>query len=134
MSEEEITTYHRLAKEAGNKLRAYILSVSSGAAGLFFFSLANSGEQGFSRTEKWLLFTGLISFVATIALCLIELRVDARRFFALAVELKKPVSERRWDGNMKFKRVRFWLLHASYCTLGLGVLATSVYLMIRILA
>ncbi|WP_262360752.1 hypothetical protein [Vibrio cholerae] len=38
--QEEINQYHGLAKDAGNRLRAYILSVSSGATGVFFLALS----------------------------------------------------------------------------------------------
>jgi len=36
------TKYHNLAKDAGNKLRAYILSVASGGTGIFFLALTKT--------------------------------------------------------------------------------------------
>jgi hypothetical protein len=37
------TNFHALAKDAGNRLKAYILAYASGATGVFFLSLAGSG-------------------------------------------------------------------------------------------
>ncbi|MAO68419.1 MULTISPECIES: hypothetical protein [Idiomarina] len=125
---EEIAKYHELAKDAGNRLRAYILSVSSGATGVFFFALTKSDGSDLSVTDKWLLSVALISFVVTVCLCLYELRVDAKRFFALTTELKKSESEQNWDKNKQYKSNRYWLIHSSYVSLAMGILATSIYL------
>jgi len=125
---EEIAKYHELAKDAGNRLRAYILSVSSGATGVFFLALTKSGGGDLCATDKWLLSVALVSFVATVGLCLYELRVDAKRFFALTQELNKPESEQRWEKNKQYKSKRYWLIHGSYITLAVAILATSIYL------
>lgn len=125
---EEIAKYHELAKDAGNRLRAYILSVSSGATGVFFLALTKSGGSELSATDKWLLSVALVSFVATVGLCLYELRVDAKRFFALAKELSKPESEQSWEQNEHYKSKRYWLIHGSYVTLAVAIGATSFYL------
>jgi len=129
---EEIFKYHELAKDAGNRLRSYILSVSSGATGVFFFALTASSEQSMSTPQKWLLALALASFVVTVGLCLYELRIDAQRFFFLAKELEKPTETRSWDKNEYFKAKRFWLIHISYATLCVGILATSFYLVLAI--
>lgn len=131
---EEIAKYHELAKDAGNRLRAYILSVSSGATGVFFLALTKSSGSELSVTDKWLLLVALISFVVTVGLCLYELRIDAKRFFALATELKKPESEQSWDKNEHYKSKRYWLIHGSYVSLAMGILATSTYLVRAILS
>ena len=131
MSEPQ--TFHTLAKDAGNRLRSYILSVSSGATGVFLFALTRSNKGEYSNLEKGLLLSALVCFVTTVALCLYELRIDAKRFFNLAKELEKPESDHSWDLNNRLKTRRFWLIHASYVTLALGVLSTSIYLAIRIL-
>ena len=130
--QDESSTFHALAKDAGNRLRAYILSVSSGATAVFFFSLTQAKTDQFSDTEKWLLGLALFCYMATVALCLFELRVDARRFFALTKELRKPETERRWDQNERYKTVRYWLIHASYITLSFAVILTGTYLLMRI--
>ncbi|XOF32535.1 MAG: hypothetical protein ACL93V_10900 [Candidatus Electrothrix sp. YB6] len=85
----EIGKYHELAKDAGNRLRAYILSVSSGATGVFFLALTKQDKVALSCMEKWFLSLSLLAFVITVALCLYELRIDAQRFFCLAKELEK---------------------------------------------
>ena len=131
-TQEEIFKYHELAKDAGNRLRSYILSVSSGATGVFFLALTTTFENSISDTQKWLLGFALVSFVATVGLCLYELRIDAQRFFFLAKELEKPAENRNWDKNEGFKSKRFCLIHASYVTLGAGILATSIYLVLAI--
>ncbi len=128
----EINTYHSLAKDAGNRLRSYILSVASGAAGVFFLALTKSEAGKFTSCEKWLLLIALIGFVLTVGLCLYELRIDAQRFFSLAKELEKPEQERVWTENESFKTKRYRLIHASYVTLSFGVISTSIYLILKI--
>ena len=130
---DEIFKYHELAKDAGNRLRSYILSVSSGASGVFFLGLTAVGERAFSTLEKWLLVLALLAFVSTVGLCLYELRIDAKRFFALAKELGKPEGDQRWDENERYKSKRYWLIHASYVTLGVAICATSIYLVMAII-
>lgn len=125
---EEIYKYHELAKDAGNRLRAYILSVSSGATGVFFLALTKSEVSELCATDKWLLSVALVSFVATAGLCLYELRIDAKRFFALTLELNKPESEQSWEQNNQYKSKRYWLIHGSYVTLAVAILVTSIYL------
>ncbi|WP_111638940.1 hypothetical protein [Marinomonas shanghaiensis] len=130
---DEISKYHELAKDAGNRLRAYILSVSSGATGVFFLALTNKTDKNpLACSEKWLLSIALIAFVLTVVLCLYELRMDAKRFFSLAKELSKPETERNWDANEGFKSKRYWLIHSSYVTLGVAILSTSAYLVLNI--
>ncbi|WP_417596414.1 hypothetical protein [Oceanospirillum sp.] len=130
---DEISKYHELAKDAGNRLRAYILSVSSGATGVFFLALTKTDKTSLSCSEKWLLSIALISFVLTVLLCLYELRIDAKRFFSLAKELGKPQSDQNWEQNNSYKSKRYWLIHLSYVTLGIAILSTSVYLVLNII-
>jgi len=129
----EIQNFHDLAKDAGNRLRAYILSVSSGGTGVFFLALTKTEGSSLQNSEKWLLGIALISFVITVALCLYELRIDAKRFFSLAKEHEKPESERSWEQNDKYKNRRYCLIHLSYVTLGIAIITTSLYLVIKII-
>ena len=129
---DEIFKYHELAKDAGNRLRSYILSVSSGATGVFFLALTAGGERVLSASEKWLLVLALLAFVATVGLCLYELRIDAKRFFALAKELEKPEEIQRWEENEKYKSKRKRLINTSYATLGIAICTTSIYMVLAI--
>jgi hypothetical protein len=133
MKNNDPQIFHNLAKDAGNRLRSYILSVASGGTGVFVISLTASREDGFSGWEKFLLVSALLFFVSTVLLCLYELRIDAKRFFNLAKQHEIPEGERSWDLNKKLKRKRYVLIHASYATLSLGALCITVYLVIRIL-
>jgi len=130
----EIDTYHQLAKDAGNRLRSYILSVSSGACGVFFFTLTTTPSHRVHPIESWSLIISLLAFLVTVGLCLWELRIDAKRFFALAKELEKPEDDRNWDTNEKYKKLRYRLIHISYFTLGLGIFFTGVYLLVQIIS
>jgi len=130
---DETTKYHELAKDAGNRLRAYILSVSSGATGVFFLALNKTDKTPLSCSEKLLLSIALMSFVLTVFLCLYELRIDAKRFFSLATELGKPKNEQNWDQNNTYKSKRYWLIHLSYVTLGIAIISTSIYLVLNII-
>ena len=106
--------FHGLAKDAGNKLRAYILSVSSGAAGVYFLALTGERVSGFSLPEKVLLIVGIISFVLTVLVSLYELRIDSQRFFLVAKELEKDAVDQHWERNESLKTLRYFLIHFSY--------------------
>ena len=128
----DIDTSHRLAKEAGNRLRAYILSFSSASVGIFFFTLTSKDVRLLSKCERILVGGALAFFVITVVLCLIELRVDAKRFFEVAKQLEKPEAERKWDLNSSYKKCRYWLIHISYVTAAAGILTTMAYLIMRL--
>ena len=128
----ESKKFHSLAKDAGNRLRAYILSVSSGATAVFFFTLTNNEASKFTTCEKWLIIIGLLGFVSTAAISLYELSIDSQRFFYLAKETEKEEIEQNWTKNEKYKTLRYWLIHSSYVTFGVGVIATSIYLIIKV--
>lgn len=129
---DESEKFHTLAKDAGNKLRAYILSVSSGATGIFFFTLSSKEISTFTAIEKSLLVMGLIGFVLTIAISLFELRIDAQRFFDLAKEVDKEEDKKDWSKNQRYKKLRYKLIHGSYFTFGVGVISTSMYLILKV--
>ena len=128
----ESEKFHSLAKDAGNRLRAYILSVSSGATAIFFFTLTSKQASIFTTWEKWLVIIGLLGFVLTVAISLFELRIDAQRFFYLAKEVEKEEKEKDWKKNENYKKLRYRLIHLSYVTFGAGVIATSIYLIMKI--
>lgn len=126
-------TFYKLAKESGNKLRAYILSVSSGGSAVFFLVLTKPEVTSLTTIEKSLFITALVCFVLTVVLSLYELRIDAKRFFNVAKEIGKEEISQNWQKNEKYKRIRYWLIHSSYLTLGLGIFTTSILLIMKIL-
>jgi len=130
---DDFETYHKLAKDAGNKLRIYILSVSSGGTAIFFIVLTKSEADTLSCLEKVLFVVALISFELTVILSLYELRIDARRFYNIAKELEKPKERQDWSINEKYKGKKFLLIHSTYIALGVGILSTSIFLIIKIL-
>lgn len=75
--------FHDKAKEAGNRLKGYILSFSSVATGVFFFTLTGKDVSTFTSIEKICLLTAMTFFAATVTLCLLELQVDSKRFLKL---------------------------------------------------
>jgi len=125
------TNFHSLAKDAGNRLKSYILAYASGATGVFFLALSGSDAGKFSLWQKKLLLTALVFFVATVAICLIELHIDARRFFNIAKQNSLPQDQQDWRLNEKYKRVRVWLIYSSYITLTFGTLASVAFLFVR---
>jgi hypothetical protein len=124
--------FHKWAKDAGNKLRAYILSYASGATAVFFLALAGKDVSSFSAREQGLLITALVLFVLTAILCLFELHIDARRFFYVAKQLELPDDQRSWGKNDWYKKVRLRLIFGSYLTASLATAAVVVFLIHRI--
>jgi hypothetical protein len=124
--------FHKLAKDAGNTLRAYVLSYASGATAVFFFALTGKDLQAFSAVEKWLLIVALVLFVSTAVLCLYELHIDARRFFYIAKQLELPETKRSWAKNTMYKKLRPALIYSSYATVILATATTVAFLISRI--
>jgi hypothetical protein len=124
--------FYTWAKDAGNKLRAYVLSYASGATAVFFLALTGKDLGTFSPQEKWLLVSALLLYVATAILCLLELNVDARRFFYIAKQLELPEGKQAWARNEKYKKLRLRLIFASYVTATLATIAVIVFLVLRI--
>jgi uncharacterized membrane protein len=118
-----------LAKDAGNKLRAYVLSYSSAATAVFFLALTGRDMDIFTRAQKALLIVALVLFVITALLCLLELRVDARRFFLMATKLELGGG---FAENQFFRKLRLWLIYGSYVTASLATIAMLAFLVSRI--
>lgn len=125
---EEIKTYHSLAKDAGNRLRAYILSVASGAAGVIFVNLTREPILAMDCLPRVLLLVALVSFVSTVAVSLVELRIDARRFFSVAKQLSQAEERQDWSVNESYKVLRLKLLNATYILFALGLFAVTSYM------
>ena len=109
----EAQEFYNRAKEAGNTLRAYILSYASGATAVFFLALTGKDLQTFSSMQKTLLIAALLLYVLTAVICLYELHVDARRFFNLARQLESDQGGRAWQENAAFRSLRLRLIYAS---------------------
>ena len=118
-----------LAKDAGNKLRAYMLSYSSAATAVFFLALTGRDVDLFTRTQKSLLIVALVFYVATALLCLFELRTDARRFFHMATQIEQGGG---FAENRFYRKLRLWLIYGSYVTAGLATVAMVAFLISRI--
>lgn len=123
--------FHALAKGAGNRLRAYILNTSSAALGVYFLALTTA-TGGHGTMEKLMLMLGMVAFALTTLLRLLEMHVDARRFFAVAKEMEKPEEEQFWLSGTQYEQQRLLLIWASYWTFGAGVVAFLFYLLIRV--
>jgi len=53
--------FHALAKDAGNRLKGYILAYASGATGVFFRALSGSLAGSYSFFQKCCLIFALLS-------------------------------------------------------------------------
>ncbi|WP_457788597.1 hypothetical protein [Pseudomonas sp. PL-6] len=124
--------FHKLAKDAGNQLKNYILTYASAATGVFFLTLAGKEALTFTYFQKTLLISGLLLYVITVICCLIELRVDARRFFYIAKQLEKPESEQDWSENEPYKKLRLRLIYGSYVAISLATLSVVIFLITAI--
>ena len=131
-AEPSAQDFHKQAKDAGNKLRAYILSYSSAATGVFFLALTGRDLQTFSPLEKWLLVAALVLYVLTAVLRLLELRVDALRFYNIGEQLKQHRDNQSWGLNEEYKARRLRLIYSSYVCVSLATLAMVCYLILRI--
>ena len=121
----------RLAKDAGDKLRTYVLTYASGATAVFFFTLTGKDLNASSAPEKALLAVALFLFGLTTVLCLYELHVDARRFFNLAKQLEAEEGA-RWAENERYRKLRLRLIYSSYLGAALATAAVVGFLILRL--
>lgn len=122
----------RLAKDAGDKLRTYVLSYASGATAVFFLTLAGKDLQVFSLPEKVLLAVALLLFGLTTVLCLYGLHVDARRFFHIAKQLEADENDRSWVENLRYRKLRLRLIYGSYLSASAATGAVVAFLILRL--
>lgn len=130
--------YYDLAKDAGNKLRAYILSLASGATGVYVIALSGNEIQNFTTHEKQVLLAAIVFFAITVVICLVELSIDAQRFFHLAqAENGKKVGKKKASASRKkfqsYQRIRVKLIYSSYVTALAGVVTTTYFLVQRLI-
>ncbi len=124
--------FHALAKDAGNKLRAYILAIASGGTAVIFATLTGD-NQPVSDIEKYALLIALMGFILTVGLSLWELRIDAKRSFYIAKQHEKEASAQDWLLCEYYKTKRLWLINVSYVTLAIAITALTTYTTCRIL-
>lgn len=128
--------FHGIAKDAGNRLKNYILGYASGATGVFFLSLSNGTPVQYEIGERVSLIASLIFYVVTVVICLYELHIDARRFFFVAKQLEAEEAGKEppkpWSINERYKRCRVTLIYASYITVGLATIFAVAFLVARV--
>ena len=131
MNKEESNQFHALAKDAGNKLRAYILAIASGGTAVIFATLTGD-KQPVSVIEKYALLMALMGFILTVGLSLWELRIDAKRSFYIAKQHEKEESAQDWLLSEYYKTKRLGLINVSYVTLAIAITALATYTIYRI--
>lgn len=129
----EPSVFHDKAKDAGNRLSAFIMNYASAASGLFFWALAQDSALHFSHTMKLCVLSALLMYVLTVVMCLLELRIDAKRFYAGAKELDKPDDQQDWSIYKAYGALRLRLIYASYITLALATLLALVFMGLRLI-
>jgi len=128
-----VADYHKQAKDAGSKLKAYVLTYASAAAGVYFLALAGGSKDAvLSTMQKWILLVSICFYMATVIVCLVELHIDAKRFYSLAKQMETLPEFRSWDEYSGYKRVRLKLIYASYVTALIATCGSMIYLGTRI--
>jgi hypothetical protein len=122
--------FHKLAKEAGNRLSAYITNFASGAVGvLFLAAMQDSATRLQPWARAWLL-AALVLAAATVGLRLLELHVDARRFYEVAKQTDAAQPE--WARNERLKALRLRLIWCSYWTFGAALACLVGFMVVRL--
>ncbi|MFM2057932.1 MAG: hypothetical protein RLY71_2317 [Pseudomonadota bacterium] len=123
--------FHKLAKEAGNRLSAYVTNFAAGAVGVLFLAAVQDGFGRLPAAARLGMLAALVLAVATVALRLGELHVDAQRFFEVAQQEARPKGMQDWARNQRLKRLRLRLIWASYWTFGAMLGALGVVVLTR---
>jgi fatty acid desaturase len=111
-------TFHKLAKEAGNRLSAYVNNFALGAVGVLFLAATQDGAARWAWWPRVWLLAALALAAVTVGLRLLELHVDARRFYEVAQQEARPKGMQDWARNERLKALRVRLIFASYWTFG----------------
>jgi len=130
-NQEQITTYHQNAKNAGNRLPAYVTNSCIGAVAVFFLALVDH-EQTYSTLEKTMLIIALLGFVFATLARFLELHFDARRFYQLAMQTDSHEDDQDWAQYETFKKYRMTALWISYSLFAIGITASVVFLIARV--
>ena len=130
-NQEQINTYHQNAKNAGNRLSAYVTNSCIGAVAVFFLALVDH-EQTYSTLEKTMLIIALLGFVFATLARFLELHFDARRFYQLAMQTGSHEDDQVWTLYETFKKYRMTALWISYSLFAIGITASVVFLIARV--
>lgn len=131
-NQDQISTYHQNAKNAGNRLSTYVTNACMGAVAVFFLALVDN-NQAYSLTEKALLIIALLGFVFATLARFLELHFDARRFYQLAMQTGNHVDHQDWRTLYEtFKKYRMTALWISYALFAIGITASVVFLIARV--
>ncbi len=125
-------TFHKLAKDAGNRLSNYVMNFASGATAVFFLALVQDSATRFSTVQKVVLIISLLFFFATVALRLLELHIDARRFFSIAKQLEKLDDQQDWSASKAYTSLRLKLVYGSYITLSSATSLAILFMVLRL--
>lgn len=128
----ESSAFHAKAKEAGNRLSAFIMNYASAASGLFFWALVQDSATHFSPAMKVTVLSSLVLYVVTVTMCLLELRIDAKRFYAGAKELERPVELQNWSIYQAYGVLRLRLIYTSYVTLSADNLSALAFMTLKL--
>ncbi len=128
----ESTVFHAKAKEAGNRLSTYVTNYASAASGLFFWALVQDSATRFSPVTKVTAVAALALYVATAAIRLFELHIDAKRFYACAKETEKADYLQDWSIYQAYSRLRLRLIYSSYLTLSGATVLALVFMVLRL--
>jgi hypothetical protein len=121
--------FHNRAKQAGDQLRAYIVSISAAATGMLFLNLTDATRQ-FTNREKLAAAVAIVMFSTTVLLTLIELHLNARRFFEVARQRDRDDAD--WTKNEQLKAARRKVMWGSYGTMIIGMVAALAYMVMQI--
>jgi hypothetical protein len=109
------------------------MTYASAATGVFFLALTQHAVVPFTATQKATVILALLGYVATVAQRLIELHVDAKRFYAVAKQLEKPPELQNWTTSERYKAQRLRLIYGSYLTLAVATVCSVLFMVLRIL-
>ena len=130
-NQDQISTYHQNAKNAGNRLSTYVTNACMGAVAVFFLALVDN-NQAYSYSEKALLIIALLGFVFATLARFLELHFDARRFYQLAMQTGSHEDDQDWAQYETFKKYRMTALWTSYALFAIGITASVIFLIVRV--
>ena len=128
----DTSAFHKNAKDAGNRLSTCIMNIVSGATAVLLFAATQESAARLTWWPRVWLLSALVFFCFTVGLRLLDLHVDARRFFELATQTGRDAPDQDWTHNNRLKALRLRMIFGSYWALALALASVAGFIATRL--
>ncbi|MCK5003336.1 MAG: hypothetical protein KAS57_09940 [Gammaproteobacteria bacterium] len=123
--------FHNKAREAGIERRKLIVTLSTGALGIFFLTLTSEKpEPALTPTQQFLVLTSLVGFAVSVLSGVLAWRADAGRFYFAAKRLEEEDENSKLELKRKgdlWKITKKWATRLLYIGFFIGIITATIF-------